>query len=1244
MADAMKARATSRSGLAVDAVGSRWFARLLLVVWCVGLLTTFYVTLMGLPLRFDELLETSYNVSSAGVHSYIDQQLHPDEAAVLVSLGLTIADYAAYVILLEMVVTAIFLVPSLLIVWQRNDEWLAMVMALALLCFGLIQPAIDSALVTVQPAWDLPLEMMQAFALAVAFALGFLFFPDGSFSPPWTRYSFIIAITLMTLWVIFPDLPYNPVNGESWERTPVASVFFNTFLLSFGLLAQVQRYRRYATSLQQQQIKVGALGFVMLFIAEVVRGFSYVIIPAEGPGALTLAIHLLRYPVFILIVLFLPLSFAVAILRYRLWNFDLTVRRTLLYALLTAGAFAAYLFIVILSSTAFDHLAGFGEVWFTATVALAAVAVLLPTYRLVQQRIERAADRRWLDYQAEVTAFGRTVRTRLHVDEVAQDLAQRAFDLMQCESAALVLMDQKGDSGSLFTCGDAIETDTAFALIQSVIRRLTDGDRIAMPEASPMALLVPLLGQRLDQPELIGVLLCGRRKSGRSYEREEIALLTGMADQAVSAILVAEMVETQRRIEQHRSTPLGQAELLAAECKDHWTGQTAILALFDRAVSDPLAAQQLAHLPAVLRGDQQPVLGMLAEGCHLLVNGRKEIDDAMIGLQRIQHYLDATSLDVPELVGNQAILSFFLRGLACADLAQLASALAEAMPVFTAHSPQFNALVAWMHDLETLSVALDKCHRSLSTDDRLRYLFDAVSRCTELQTEAFSTETPATLVVSPMLARWGQILVDALRNERARVAVALRPLTGRVVANRPTHLVIEAHNEGLHDVAQLTIVIQTSPSVHSTLPTVEIGSLAAGETAQLHFPVHLSETGPLGISFRYHFTDPEGIVISHTLVLPFEILGNGRPFRTIPNPYVTGAPLRADSPLFVGRSQEMSFLKAALTKERETPVVLTGPKRTGKTSLLFRLTQRLGLGEPYVPVYIDMQGIGYGEGMQSLFYDIACEISRCIGLGELPQELFGSDGMNLFTRSFLPRVRGALGQRRLVLVFDEFEELEQRVNRRRVDEGVFAYFRHLIQHEPQLAWVFAGTHRLTDLPSPHWLSLFSGAVHSRVGLLEAANARRLIEDPVADFLHYDDLAIDKMLRLTGGHPYFTQVLCHALVLDANRARRTLVTAEDVDAATEKTLEMSEAHLLSLWRELDDTEREVAFLVARRHEHVAQPKSTQLPEQIEGALTGLRRHGVLAVDRQGGYRFVLDLQRQWVLRWQNIHGVTGFSET
>src|SRR5690606_13389210 len=99
-------------------------------------------------------------------------------------------------------------------------------------------------------------------------------------------------------------------------------------------------------------------------------------------------VHVLRYPIFIVLVLFVPLGFGVAILRYRLWNFSDTVRRTLLYVLLTVSIAVLYILVVILAGTTLDRLAGFSTLWPAALLALMAALLLLPAYRLLQRRID----------------------------------------------------------------------------------------------------------------------------------------------------------------------------------------------------------------------------------------------------------------------------------------------------------------------------------------------------------------------------------------------------------------------------------------------------------------------------------------------------------------------------------------------------------------------------------------------------------------------------------------------------------------------------------------------------------------------------------------------------------------------------------------------------------------------------------------------------------------------------------------
>lgn len=1079
---------------------------------------------------------------------------------------------------------------------------------------------------------------MQAFGLLVAFALAFLVFPDGCFTPPWTRGGFVFAAALMAAWLIFPDLPFNPTNGASFERTPLASTLFTGGLIAAGVTAQMQRYRRYATPLQRRQIMAGAFGFLMLFVAEVVRSLSYALtLPPQGPGDWTLFVNLARYPLFILLVLFLPVGFGVAILRYQLWNFDLILRRTALYSLLTAGGIGVYALIVILSSIFFERLGGVSGLWFVAASALSAALLFLPVYRFAQQRIDRLFNRRWIDFQAELARFTRSVRTKLTRAAIAEELIEWAAELMGCESIGLAL--GPGDSGfRLVACqGAPPETERPCELLAPFAPRLAQGATVALTGGGPLELLVPLRTQRLERAELVGVLLCGPRRTGQPYERADLALLAGMADQAASALLVAELVESERRLELHRSSPLGQAEALADSSQEGALLQAAVLTLFEAAMSDPLAAQQLAHLPAVLRSRDLSALGLLAEGCHLLIGGRDDPSALAIGLQRIDRYLAENGADDAETSGNRGVLAFCIAGLGATNVAQIVAILHSGAANAGAASRYFAETGAWISRLTPLGRALDRFGAAPSGDDRLHYLVDGLSLCNTFHAQALGSDTPTTLVIAPLLARWNQLLVDALAVERARILITLQAVTQRVLAGRPTELVVEARNEGRRAAQEVCVAVEANGFLAGAPPAVVVGPLPPGGAARLHFPATVTASGPFSVSFRLAVADGNAQPVRYSVALSFEALGGGRAFRPIPNPYVTGAPLRADSPLFVGRADDLAFLSGALDKGPESPaVVLTGPKRMGKTSLLNRLAGRLG--EAFVPAYVDGQGIGYTSGLGNLLWDVAAEIARPLAIPLPPADSLPPENPAFFTNSFLPQVREALGERRLVLLWDEYEELAQRVGSGVLGQEVYGYLRHLMQHQPQLGWVFAGTHGLADLPGAHWTALFSGAAHRRVGRLDGESVRRLATEPAQGYLDYDDLALERLMSLTGGHPYFLQVLCHGLVLAANRNRRVFVAAEDVEAVAPAALDMAEAHLLALWRELAPAEQGVAVaaarLIDRREPASAESIARLLPDEaaetLDAALASLVQREVLTDDRRwGGYRFVLDLQRRWM---------------
>ncbi len=84
--------------------------------------------------------------------------------------------------------------------------------------------------------------------------------------------------------------------------------------------------------------------------------------------------------------------------------------------------------------------------------------------------------------------------------------------------------------------------------------------------------------------------------------------------------------------------------------------------------------------------------------------------------------------------------------------------------------------------------------------------------------------------------------------------------------------------------------------------------------------------------------------------------------------------------------------------------------------------------------------------------------------------------------------------------------------------------------------------------------------HREIGLLDRHSTERLIVKPAEGILRYEADAIDAILELSAGHPYFTQVICFALFSQARDEQRWQVNRQDVENIVEEAIEIGEAGL------------------------------------------------------------------------------------
>lgn len=256
------------------------------------------------------------------------------------------------------------------------------------------------------------------------------------------------------------------------------------------------------------------------------------------------------------------------------------------------------------------------------------------------------------------------------------------------------------------------------------------------------------------------------------------------------------------------------------------------------------------------------------------------------------------------------------------------------------------------------------------------------------------------------------------------------------------------------------------------------------------------------------------------------------------NPYSL-RPVTGES--FYGRRVELRNLIDNLRNVRPgEAVLLWGPRRIGKTSLLKEFQQRVMNSEDYILAFVDMQRLS-GRSITMFLRDIMKEIARAVDDPRIkPPNLsrMKRDPLGYF-RGFIENVP-ALQDKYLVIILDEFQLLSNLKDDKVTLADINRYFRSLIQHRGGLSIIFSGGGVLDHLlKQPEASFMLEVARHQKVGSLETTAARDLIVRP-ARRIQYDDDVVQDLLDLTDGHPYYLQWICGELILRADRAQRPFI--------------------------------------------------------------------------------------------------------
>lgn len=346
----------------------------------------------------------------------------------------------------------------------------------------------------------------------------------------------------------------------------------------------------------------------------------------------------------------------------------------------------------------------------------------------------------------------------------------------------------------------------------------------------------------------------------------------------------------------------------------------------------------------------------------------------------------------------------------------------------------------------------------------------------------------------------------------------------------------------------------------------------------------------------------------------------------IPSVYIAGPHLRPSEAqrLFKGRDDVFREVESVLLALRPPALVLEGQRRTGKTSLIAYLPQRLPA--EVVPVRVNVQRAAAAASNAGLAYSMAQEIVDSARQGRnllLPAPALADFQLDPFVAlgDWLTQVERAASKRNFLLCLDEFQRLDEIVAATG-SRAVLNFLRDLLEHRRRWRLLLAGSTSAEEMAA-YWSDALINSRWLRISYLQPVEARELIERPVPGFeehMRYEPAAVDAILRLTRGQPYLVQLLCYDLVDRLNRDHRRQVDEADVDAVLASALEHGSGYFQEIWDSATPAEQAILLRVA-----VGSP-----PDGDGQSLARLVRREVLELS-DGGYRFQAPLVHLWFQR-------------
>jgi signal transduction histidine kinase len=339
-----------------------------------------------------------------------------DTAQALQKLDLSVSAYAGITLALELALALLCFTLGAVIFWRRSDDWLALLGALAVVASVALNGNVFS--MDMSSAWGW--IAMGLYVFAGGLYLLVLSLADGRFVTRWAPLVLLCWVVAVMQFFVFMNIVYALV----WSAA-----------LVLLLIAQAFYHRRAASPVQRQQSKWFILGGCVEVLISVGILAPLLIFPALGQNGSFYQLVVNGLALILLSFVF-PICIAIGILRYRLYDIDIIIRRTLVYGILTVCVVGVYVLVV----------AGLGALMGTSgnllieLVATGLVAVLFqPLRALLQRGVNRLLYGQRDEPYSVITQLSQRLESTLAPDAVLSTIVETVAQALKLPYVAILL-------------------------------------------------------------------------------------------------------------------------------------------------------------------------------------------------------------------------------------------------------------------------------------------------------------------------------------------------------------------------------------------------------------------------------------------------------------------------------------------------------------------------------------------------------------------------------------------------------------------------------------------------------------------------------------------------------------------------------------------------------------------------------------------------------------------------------------